>query len=86
MAYDPKNLSVLCYANGFTYWHYVTDKHNSAAVLFGGYFGGASYGDGCGLRKGDKITCNTVNGHFDVFVTDINEDAVTVKLPWSPQV
>ena len=33
--YDPKNLSVLAYANSFTLWHYVTDDE---AITSEGYF------------------------------------------------
>ena len=37
MAYDPKNLSVLAYANGFTLWHYTT-LDASSTVGASGYF------------------------------------------------
>ncbi len=30
MAYDPKRLSVLAYANGFTLWHYLTNDSATA--------------------------------------------------------
>lgn len=53
MAYDPKNLSVLTYANGFTLWHYVTDDKGTL-VEEDGYFDKASDM----LRRGDMIMIN----------------------------
>ena len=52
MAFAPQNLSVLCYGNGFTLWHYTTADD---AVT------GANYFDaGRALcRVGDIIVCNT---------------------------
>ncbi|NUB24640.1 hypothetical protein [Azospirillum brasilense] len=41
MAYAPKDLSVLVYANGFTLWHYTT-QHNLTQVDEPGYFDGVS--------------------------------------------
>ncbi len=49
MSYDPKNLSVLAYANGFTLWHYTTDV--STVLSPAGYFNEAADM----LRKGDVI-------------------------------
>jgi hypothetical protein len=54
MAYSPKNLSALAYANGFTLWHYkTTDPANE--VDGAGYFNGAV----TMLRAGDFIMANT---------------------------
>lgn len=53
MAYDPKNLSVLCYANGFTLWHYTTTDTISE-VNSAGYFNGASMM----VRIGDMFMAN----------------------------
>jgi hypothetical protein len=53
MAYDPKNLSVLAYANGFTLWHYST-RDNAAAVAAQGYFNPAAHM----VRVGDMILAN----------------------------
>lgn len=50
MAYDPKSLSVLAYANGFTLWRYRTDDSVSA-VSAAGYFDAARDM----LRAGDLI-------------------------------
>jgi hypothetical protein len=57
MAYQPKNLSVLAYANGFTLWHYATpDAAN--AVDTAGYFDAAADM----IRVGDVILANTETG------------------------
>ncbi len=54
MAYDPKNLSVLAFANGFTLWHYTTTAR-ADDVNGAGYFSGA-----CDMvRVGDMILVNT---------------------------
>jgi hypothetical protein len=54
MAYAPKNLSALAYANGFTLWHYKTSDL-PAEVDTSGYFNGAA----TMLRTGDFIMANT---------------------------
>lgn len=53
MAFKPKDLSVLAYANGFTLWHYATGDAASA-VDTAGYFNAASDM----LRVGDMILAN----------------------------
>jgi hypothetical protein len=53
MAYDPKNLSVLAYANGFTLWHYTTSDTGTVADN-AGYFNGAAEM----VRVGDMILAN----------------------------
>jgi outer membrane protein assembly factor BamB len=57
MAYDPKNLSALAYANGFTLWHYKTPDL-PAEVDTSGYFDSAA----TMLRTGDFIMANTNTG------------------------
>lgn len=55
MAFAPQDLSVLCYSNGFTLWHYTT---TDAAVTGANYFDPASpY-----VRVGDIMVCNTDTG------------------------
>lgn len=54
MSYDPKNLSILAYANGFTLWHYTTTD-TATKVDTAGYFNGAAES----LRRGDMILTNT---------------------------
>jgi hypothetical protein len=52
MAFAPQDLSVLCYGNGFTLWHYTTADD---LVTGANYFDPAApY-----LRVGDIIVCNT---------------------------
>ncbi len=53
MAYNPQNLSVLAYANGFTLWHYTT-ADTAVAADTTGYFNGAADM----LRVGDMILAN----------------------------
>jgi hypothetical protein len=53
MAYNPRNLSVLAYANGFTLWHYTTTD-TAAETDSTGYFNGAADM----LRIGDMILAN----------------------------
>jgi len=50
MAYDPKSLSVLAYANGFTLWHYRTDD-TIGSLFHRGHFDAAHEM----LRAGDLI-------------------------------
>lgn len=38
MAFQNKNLSVIAYCNGFTYWHYVTIEDSFKEVCEPGYF------------------------------------------------
>lgn len=53
MAYNPKNLSVLAYANGFTLWHYTTTDY-AATIDTAGYFDTAADM----VRVGDMILAN----------------------------
>ena len=87
MAYEPKSLRVLAYANGFTLWHYRTKdelpeltRWPHCSVETGpvewipGYFGAAADM----LRAGDLILCN-VTGSSGVVRTHLlsvidNED------------
>jgi|DewCreStandDraft_2_1066082.scaffolds.fasta_scaffold06616_7 outer membrane protein assembly factor BamB len=53
MAFDPRNLSALAYANGFTLWHYRTSD-TMADVSANGYFNPAA----SMLRVGDFVIAN----------------------------
>ncbi len=53
MAYNPHNLSVLAYANGFTLWHY-TSTDTAGEIDTSGYFNGAVEL----LRVGDMLMTN----------------------------
>lgn len=57
MTFNPQNLSVLAYANGFTLWHYRTDDEETE-VLRGGYFNDSSHM----LNAGDMILTNLTAG------------------------
>jgi hypothetical protein len=57
MAYDPNNLSVLAYANGFTLWHYAT-ADLASDVDTTGYFNEARNM----VRAGDMLIANTDTG------------------------
>lgn len=38
MAFDPRNMGVLGYCNGFTLWHYRSATDNYPTVIADGYF------------------------------------------------
>jgi hypothetical protein len=66
MAFDPRELSVLAYANGFTLWHYRTrdgradlTQGDRPAQPDGGYFAAANEL----LRRGDQIVVNLEGGN-----------------------
>jgi len=42
MAFALRNLSVLAYANGFTLWHYKSERDNLGVVSSKGYFADAA--------------------------------------------
>lgn len=65
MAYDPKNLSVLAYANGFTLWHYRTTDQ-LCDVLAPGYFAPARDM----LRVDDRIMISAVDAAADAVVVN----------------
>lgn len=74
MAYAPKNLSALAYANGFTLWHYKTPDP-AQDVDTAGYFNGAA----AMLRPGDFIMANTNTGgtvQSGMFIVRSNTGAV----------
>jgi hypothetical protein len=74
MAYNPKNLSALAYANGFTLWHYKTPDL-AADVDSAGYFNGAA----SMLRAGDFVFANVNTGtttESGVFIVKTNSGGV----------
>ena len=74
MAYAPKDLSALAYANGFTLWHYKT-ADPALQVDTAGYFNGAA----TMLRAGDFIMANTNTGgtvQSGVFIVKTNTGTV----------
>ena len=63
MAYDPRHLSVLAYANGFTLWHYRSEEPLSRLT------GDAYFGTAHDLfRTGDMMLINAADGGALVLV------------------
>jgi len=58
MAFALRNLSVLAYANGFTLWHYKSDKDALAAASAQGYFADAADL----LAAGDMVMVSAAEG------------------------
>ena len=54
MAFKSANLSVLAYANGFTFWHYKSDADADSDMTAPGYFDAAADL----LRTGDMLALN----------------------------
>lgn len=63
MAYNPSELSVLSYANGFTMWHYRTSD-TEATVRHPHYFNNAMDM----LRSNDLLVINANDANFTTFV------------------
>jgi hypothetical protein len=81
MAFEPKNLSALAYANGFTLWHYKSATDTAIQVDAGkadGSLGAPGYMRAARdmLRKGDFVFANVADGH-GVFIVVENNDTVT---------
>lgn len=38
MAFEPENMGVLAYCNGFTLWHYRSDVDDFSKIVAAGYF------------------------------------------------
>lgn len=78
MAFAARNLSVLSYANGFTFWHYIT-RDKLSDVISDNYFNDASDM----LRKGDMIASNANNEaeieNAILFVTNVANGTVTIE-------
>lgn len=72
--FEPRNLSVLAYANGFTLWHYKA-LHISAPTRLGCYFDPASEM----LAVGDMILISAPVGGKIVIVTSSRQDGVIVQ-------
>ena len=72
MAFAIRNLSVLAYANGFTLWHYKSEKDRLDAVTSANYFADAVDM----LTVGDMILTTAADGGKLIIVT--LADATTV--------
>jgi len=76
---DPKELSVLAYANGFTLWHY-RSPHAWDVVISPGYFDPAAVM----LRAGDKIEMGWIgkdgHHHMALVVREVDLERVEKKV------
>ena len=79
MSYQSKNLSVIAYANGFTFWHYMSED-KATEVSAPDYFNEA----GDMLRVGDVLLSNLSVGEVEpetrfFSVQRVNSGEVEVK-------
>lgn len=74
MAYNPKNLQVLAYAQGFTLWVYQTDD-DKRTIYSDGYFNGASDM----LRVGDHILASSAKTNFITSVVGNENGKITIE-------
>lgn len=73
MAFKNKNLSVIAYANGFTWWHYVANEDTLAEITADNFFNNVK----TLINTGDVIIVNAIDGTCQaVFVLNTN----TIKL------
>ncbi len=68
---NPKNLSVIAYANGFTLWHYLTGD-TAVAVKGANYFNSASDL----LRQGDFVFVNAALNKSQIHAVTGNTNGV----------
>ncbi len=66
MAFNPDDLTVLAYADGFTLWHYVSDDSTSE-VRRSAYFEEARDL----FRNNDRIEVFADDGSFDTVITTV---------------
>ena len=84
MAFKSANLSVLAYANGFTFWHYKSVDDVDADMMTIGYFDAAADL----LRPGDMLALNGAgNSAALVRVSSNHEGRVTAgfTIDWQTQ-
>ena len=83
MAFETKNMSVIAYANGFTLWHYRSDRDEMSLICSDNYF--ANYKKMC--HNGDIVMINaqsySANHRID-FIPVFGRDGKThlVPVPW----
>jgi hypothetical protein len=71
---DVRDISRLCYGNGFTLWHYKAGETPSAAIGSDGFFN-----DACGLfAAGDMLLVSGKQVGGLLFITRSDPDGVTV--------
>ena len=64
MPFEPNDLTVLAYADGYTLWHYVTDDQANE-VQQSGYFDSAQDV----FRNNDRIEIFSSDESFDALIT-----------------
>ncbi len=69
MTYQPKNHSVLAYANGFTLWHYDANDHKVSDVLEPTFWHNKVASEM--LRFGDRVHVACKNGVVDMVCTTV---------------
>ncbi len=72
MAFQPKDLSVIAYANGFTMWHYKSAADALATIADAGYFDGAA----AMLRVADLIVVADSEGSAAIRRVSANSNGV----------
>ena len=74
MAFAIRNLSVHCYSNGFTLWHYRSAADKLADIDSAGYFNnGADM-----FTAGDMILVSAADGGAHRFVAAVDLDYVSI--------
>lgn len=84
MAFKSANLSVLAYANGFTFWHYKSAGDANADMTGAGYFDAAADL----LRPGDMVALNGAGDSAALVRVSFNRDgrvALGFTTDWETQ-
>lgn len=66
MPFEPTDLTVLAYADGYTLWHYVTDD-DAEEIKQSGYFENARDV----FRNNDRIEIFSSDDSFDALITTV---------------
>lgn len=67
MAFQNKNMSVIAFTNGFTYWHYSTITDSYEDVIMSGYFNPIKHL----MAVGDLITIVTRETTNTLYVKEL---------------
>ena len=76
MSFAIRNISVLSYAQGFTYWHYKAESHTLCDCETPGFFDAASDV----LVPGDFLTISAADGGVIRFVKSVSPNVVLETL------
>lgn len=74
MSFEPTDLTVLAYADGFTLWHYVTDD-SADDIKQSGYFEAARDL----FRNNDRIEIFSADDTFDAVITTVGRVRLRVS-------